>query len=234
MEEGMAVLRELAATGEVGIVIIDSVAAMVTARELEAATGSHGTIAEKARLMAQLLRQLGPEIASSGTCVVFLNHVRDVLDTSPIGQRLAAQGVERKTTPGGTALKYHASLRMHFKTVGRISQGSGDGREAVGSRVQVVVEKNKVGPPYRKVELRLWYGRGFDPWWSLFRVMMLSGEIVRSGGWYECPLAGWKVKGEEAAIVELSQDLTFAEEATERARRWLAERSVIEASEGES
>ena len=191
-EEGIDAIRSLVPTGEVGIVIVDSVAAMVTAKEMEIETGSEKDFGRKAKMMAQTMRTLTGPLARAGTTAVFLNHVRDVIDISPIGKRLAGAGVERKTTPGGSALKYAAAVRMHFKSIGKVSAEGTDAltteteRGKVGEKITVVVEKNKVGPPFRKAELRLRYGKGFSSAWTVLQILVAHGAIKKkSGGMYD-------------------------------------------------
>jgi recombination protein RecA len=229
-EEGFNALRDLVATKEVGIVIVDSVAAMVTEKEMEIETGSEKDFGRKAKMMAQSMRQLTGPLAVAGTTAVFLNHVRDVIDISPIGKRLAGAGVERKTTPGGTALKFHAAVRMHFKGIGKVSQEGTDSltteteRTKVGEKVQVVVEKNKVGPPFRKAELRLRYGKGFSSAWTVLQILVSHGAIKKkSGGMYDLGTYG-TVRGEEAAVAKIEEG--YAEHEVE-ARKVLEENDEV-------
>jgi recombination protein RecA len=223
-EEGIDAIRSLVPTGEVGIVIVDSVAAMVTAKEMEIETGSEKDFGRKAKMMAQTMRTLTGPLARSGTTAVFLNHVRDVIDISPIGKRLAGAGVERKTTPGGSALKYAAAVRMHFKSIGKVSADGTDAltdeqeRTKVAEKVTVVVEKNKVGPPFRKAELRLRYGKGFSSAWTVLQILVAHGGIKKkSGGTYDFGEYGGVYRGEETAVAEVEKEYADLEAAARHA-----------------
>jgi recombination protein RecA len=230
-EEGINAIRDLVPSGEVGMVIVDSVAAMVTEKEMELDTGSESDFGRKQKMMAQSMRQLGPDLRKNGTSAVFLNHVRDVIDTSAIGRRLAGAGIERKTTPGGTALKYHSSMRLHFKSIGKVTAEGTDAlttetsKTKVAEKVTVVVEKNKVGPPFRKAELRLRYGKGFSSAWTVLQILVAHGGIKKkSGGMYDFGEYGGVYRGEETAIAEVEKEYADLE---------VAARQVLEASAAE-
>jgi recombination protein RecA len=231
-EEGIDALRKLVDTGEVGLVIVDSVAAMVTRKEMELETGSESDFGRKAKMMAATMRQIGGPLARTGTVAVFLNHVRDVIDTNPM-----TRGADRKTTPGGSALKFHASMRLHFKVIGSVTTDgesalSGDKeRQKVANKVTVLVEKNKVGPPFRKAELRLTFGHGFSAGWNILQVLLAHGRArKRPGGYYEFIAPGGEIlveryHGEAEAVEAIEGNLT--ELASEAA-------ALLEADDGSS
>lgn len=216
-EQGMNAMRELIETGEIGMVIVDSVAAMVIEKELSIETGG-STFADKAKLMAQTMRQLTPIVQKYGVVCVFLNHLQDVIDASPMGQKLAASGVKRTTTPGGKALKFHASLRMEYKPIGNIrSKGfdelTNEKDDVVsGSKVQVTVTKNKVAPPFKTCEVRVRFGKGFSQAWSALNILVNYGVVKKkAGGYYEFKKVGdskltpegqseWSTQGEDNVV----------------------------------
>lgn len=237
-EEGIDALRTLVPTGEVGIVIVDSVAAMVTAKEMEIETGSEKDFGRKAKMMAQTMRTLTGPLARSGTTAVFLNHVRDVIDISPIGKRLAGAGVERKTTPGGSALKYAAAVRMHFKSIGKVSADGTDAltteteRGKVGEKITVVCEKNKVGPPFRKAELRLQYGKGFSSAWTVLQVLVAYGAVKKRGAVYDFG-EHLTARGEAAAVIEVEKAYDDLEVKARQALEGSAAERADEALGGE-
>jgi recombination protein RecA len=176
LEQGVNVARALMRTGDVDIVIFDSVAAMVPEKELESETGK-SSFASQAKLMSQTCKQL-VSLATTHRCtVIFLNHLQEVIDSSPMGQKLAASGVQRKTTPGGKALKFYASMRIEFKPIGGIREKvwnpiKGEHEDQVTQqKVEVMVVKNKVGVPHRKAELRTIFGKGFSTAHSALQII---------------------------------------------------------------
>lgn len=188
-EQGINIARDLIATGEVGILVVDSVAAMVTEKELEAETGKN-TFASQAKTMAQTMRQMTGPLHRTKTTAVFLNHIQDVIDSSPMGQRLAAQGVKRVTTPGGKALKFYASIRMEYKPIGGVRGKqedilTGEMEDVVTQqKVQVTVVKNKVAAPFKVAEVRVEFGKGFSNDLSVLGILTSYGKINAKSGVY--------------------------------------------------
>ncbi len=241
-EQGMNALGILIPTGEVSLVIVDSVAAMVVEKELESDAGGIPAF-QKARMMAAELRKLGPALRENGTCIVFLNHVRDVIDMSPIGQKLAGAGVQRKTTPGGGALKFAAAIRLLFKVKKQIHAdryeplANEDVKTAIGAYVEVKAEKNKTGMPYRKADMMLRYGTGFSAGWTVLQVLVSRGSIKKkSGGVYEFDEdTQWTTK--DGATIDTIRGEDNVVQAIEEHPEWLehlialAERSLEERSE---
>ncbi len=188
-EQGANAFRKLVRTGGVGMGIFDSVATMVTKHELEAETGKV-QVADRAKMMHQFLRQLNPELSRTGCSAIFLNHLLDVVDATPMGQKLAAQGIKRKTSPGGKALPFYASLRVEFKQIGNIRTTEMDtlSNEEVDqvrqTKVQATVIKNKVADPFKTAELRVRYGLGFSQAYSVLQVLLAYGIIKKNGAHY--------------------------------------------------
>lgn len=239
-EDGMNSARELIATGEIGMVIVDSVASMVLERELEVETGDMKVSArDKARFMYQAMRQLAPEIRRTNTAFVFLNHIQDVMPTGAFEQRMAAQGMKRTTTPGGNALKYWASLRLEYKPVGtrrgKVLNMVTNEREdqVIETRVKVTVVKNKVAAPFGQAELRVRFGKGFSQAASVLE-LLVAHKVIKTepGGKYvfsegtappdlDLAIRNW-MKGEESVLLALEGDPTWLSSLTEKARALLA------------
>lgn len=221
------------------LLITDSVAAMVSEIELHADTGKVD-VGTRGRLMYQYMRQVINPISRTGTCMVFLNHIQDVIDTSPMGRRMMAQGIRRQTTPGGRGLKFYASLRMEFKQIGQVKDEVYDKilneRAAVArqTRTNVTVTKNKVGDPFGKAEVRVRFGKGFSNEWSALDVLTRHGLIKKdTGGIFRVvtedlrptPSDVWGVKngvpwvkGENSIISEMEENPEWRGRLISRAR----------------
>jgi recombination protein RecA len=215
------VFRQLLATGELDYLIVDSVASMVTENELNADTGK-AVLADRAKMMHQFMRQISGTLHQAEVPAIFLNHMLDVVDITPMGQKLAGQGIKRKTTAGGMALKFYASMRIEFKQLGNVRSSVLDPltNELVDdirqTKIQATCVKNKVGIPYRQAELRVRYGLGFSQAYSVLNILT-AHKIVKKGG---------------AGMFTFPADLAPTADAEPFTLR--GEESVIQALEGDS
>uniref|UniRef100_A0A6B2L7Q7 Recombinase A n=1 Tax=Arcella intermedia TaxID=1963864 RepID=A0A6B2L7Q7_9EUKA len=172
-EEALEISNSLIASGQVSVVVIDSVAALVPMSELEGNMGD-AQIGVQARLMAHALRKLTGVISKSNTLVIFINQIRmkiGVLFGSP------------ETTSGGTALKYYASVRLDVRRSGFIKAGE----EVIGSTIKVKVTKNKVAPPYKQAEFDVFFDKGLSKEGEILDIGTRDGIVKKSGHWYLFP-----------------------------------------------
>lgn len=234
-EQGANAFRRLVRTGELSLGIFDSVATMITKHELEADTGAV-QVADRAKMMHQFLRQLNPELSRTGTAAVFLNHLLDVVDTSPVGRKLAAQGIQRKTSPGGKALPFYSSMRIEFKQIGNLRSEEMDvlSNEKVDkirqTKVQATVVKNKVADPFKSAELRVRFGKGFSQAHAVVQVLVAYKVIKKNGAWYEIKdpdLRGDvdvpKYHGEDALLEAIESDPAWQDRLEKIARDLIEE-----------
>jgi recombination protein RecA len=169
-EQALEIAEILVRSGGVDIIVVDSVAALVPKAELEGDMGdSHMGL--QARLMSQALRKLTAIIARSKTTFVFLNQLRE-----KIGMFVGNPEI----TTGGRALKFYASMRIEVKRTMAIKEGT----DIVGGRVRIKIVKNKMAPPFKEVEVDLYYGRGFSKESDIIELGVLYDILKKTGAWY--------------------------------------------------
>ncbi len=208
-EEALEIVAKMVATGGIDVAVIDSVAALVPKAELEGDIGD-AHVGRLPRLMSQAMRMLTGEVHKSNTLVIFTNQIRE---------KVGVMFGNPETTPGGRALKFHSSVRIDLRKREDLKDKEG---RTIGSRVESKIVKNKVGPPLRKAEWRIIYGRGIDYLDSMIESAVDFGIFTKhGGGWikYEGESIG---QGNDAVKEYLASDMEWTrkvqKEIEERAR----------------
>ena len=170
-EQALEIAEALVRSKAVDMIVVDSVAALTPQAEIEGDMGdSH--VGLQARLMSQALRKLTGIISKSSSVLVFINQIR---------MKIGVMFGNPETTTGGNALKFYASVRLEVRRIETLSKSA---EEAIGNRVRVKVVKNKVAPPFRKVELEIIFGKGISATASLLDAATKYDLVQKSGSWY--------------------------------------------------
>ena len=199
-EQALAIAEELAKSGSLDLIVVDSVAALTPKAEIDGEMGD-SAVGMQARLMSQAMRKLTPIIAKTNTCIIFINQLRE---------KIGVMFGNPETTTGGKALKFYASIRMDVRRVDAVKDNSG----VIGNRTRVKVVKNKLAPPFKQAEFDILFGTGISRMGVILDMAVQQGLVLKSGAWFS--YEGEKIgQGREKAIEFLKNnpDVTDALEA---------------------
>jgi len=196
-EQALEITEALVRSGDFGLIIVDSVAALVPHKEVNESDMGDAMVGLQARLMSQAMRKLAGAIKRTNTAVVFTNQLR---------MKIGVMFGSPETTPGGMALKFYAGLRIDLRRRELIKIGA----SVIGSRIKVKIVKNKVGPPFKRAEFQI-YSDGISKEADLLILGEGTGVIDKRGSFYsygETRLG----QGKEAAKTYMKENPKIAAE----------------------
>ena len=203
-EEALTICEQLAKSGAVDVIVVDSVAALTPQAEIDGDIGD-AHVGLQARLMSQAMRKLTSVLSQSKTLCIFTNQVRE---------KIGVVFGNPETTPGGKALKFYATCRLQVQRIGAIKDKDG---QIVGNRTRVKVVKNKVAAPFDTAEFDILYSCGISYEGSVLEAALTRGVVEKRGSWFafgDVQIA----QGQLAAIAFLKENPDVTERIVEAVR----------------
>lgn len=206
-EEALQICEALVRSNAIDVIVLDSVAALVTKQELDGEIGD-STVGAQARLMSAAMRKLTSFISKARTVCIFTNQIRE---------KIGVMFGNPETTPGGRALKFFSSVRIDIRRIGQIKSTDGT---VTGSRTKVKVVKNKVAPPFKEAEFDIMYNEGISSTGSLLDLALEMEIVQKRGSWFSYD-GNQLAQGRDAAKEALKADPELYEKIEAQVREGL-------------
>lgn len=170
-EQALQIVESLVRSGEVDVIVVDSVAALTPKAEIAGEVGDL-QIGLQARLMSQALRKLSGIVSKTKTVLIFINQTR---------MKIGVMWGNPETTPGGLALKFYASVRIELRRIAQIKHGE----EIIGNRIKAKIVKNKVASPFKIAEYDIYYNEGISKNAEILTMGVKTGVVKKIGNHFE-------------------------------------------------
>ena len=206
-EEALQICEALVRSNAIDVIVLDSVAALVTKQELDGEIGD-STVGAQARLMSAAMRKLTALISKARTVCIFTNQIRE---------KIGVMFGNPETTPGGRALKFFSSVRVDIRRIGQIKATDG---AVTGHRTKIKVVKNKVAPPFTEAEFDIMYNEGISSTGSLLDLALEMEIIQKRGSWFSYN-GNQLAQGRDAAKELLKSDTALYQDIEARVKEGL-------------
>ena len=208
-EEALQICETLVRSNAIDVVVLDSVAALVTKQELAGEIGD-STVGAQARLMSAAMRKLTALISKARTTCIFTNQIRE---------KIGVMFGSPETTPGGRALKFFSSVRIDIRRIGQIKATDGT---VQGARTRVKVVKNKVAAPFKEAEFDIIYNEGISSVGSLIDLAIEFDIIQKRGSWFSYS-GNQLAQGRDGAKIALQDDGALYAEIESKVKEAMSE-----------
>jgi len=199
-EDALNIMETLIRSNSIDIIVLDSVAALITKAELDGQMGDM-TMGSQARLMSQAMRRLTSVVSKTNCVCIFTNQIRE---------KIGVMFGNPETTSGGRALKFFSSIRIDIRRKDQLKTPDG---KVIGNRTKIKVVKNKVAPPFTEVEFDIMYDEGISTSGSLIDLGLDHKVLEKKGAWiaFNGELVG---QGREAAKEAFRTNAALAAKVT--------------------
>lgn len=191
--EAVEVTAKIVNSGAIGLIIFDSIGAMVGDREQD--VGEKKQVGGQSALVTHMTKLISVPAWRNRCTVVFLNQVRDVFGAA----------VPMVESPGGHSLKHMAVIRVQLKPTRDKIYGVVNGeKKEVGYRVAGFIKKNKLAPPKQIANWQFVTDEvdgltlGIDRQQEILDLSMKLGIIERTGAYYNHHTFPDKIQGKES------------------------------------
>jgi recombination protein RecA len=170
-EQALNIAYSLITSGEIGLIVVDSIAMLLPSAEASGEMGDN-QMGAQARLMNKAHRKLTPLIDKHNVAMIWINQIR---------MKIGVMFGSPETTPGGLTMSFAATCRVEVRR-GEIAKV---GEVATGHAMKCKTVKNKMNSPYQTCEVPLVYATGIDTLGDLANIAVAKGVVTKAGSWYK-------------------------------------------------
>ncbi|AIU33874.1 recombinase RecA [Metamycoplasma hominis] len=169
-EQALEIVDTLSKSGAIGLIVVDSVAALVPEAELNGEMKDQ-VVGAQARLMSKALRKITGSLSKNKTTVIFINQIRE---------KIGVIFGNPETTTGGRALKFYSSIRLEVRKIQNVTNNG----DITGNQIKCKVVKNKLAAPYKTAQIDIIFSKGISKELEIINLAEELGILVKKGSWY--------------------------------------------------